>query len=89
MNITDESWLPSPDELDTLNVLCTLTIFAANIISVLYILWSVTPLIKSSLHSTVSQVEHSLSISTSPIGANISSSITTKTATRSNSDRSH
>lgn len=46
MSDPDEGLLPTSDELDTLNILCIVSIFVANAISVLYIFWSVIPVIK-------------------------------------------
>jgi len=42
-----ENWYPDSIDFDIFTVVCTLIIFFANTVSVLYILWSVTPLIKS------------------------------------------
>lgn len=38
-----EDWLLSSRELDSFSILCILGAFVANIISVLYLLWSVVP----------------------------------------------
>lgn len=44
----DESLLPESFELDTLNILCTISIFIIQILAILYILWSVVPLVEHS-----------------------------------------
>lgn len=45
-NETYENWLLNDEDLDTFNILCTLAIFVANTVAVLYVLWSVVPFLE-------------------------------------------
>ena len=67
----NEYFLPTGDELDTINVLCVLAIFLSNALSVLYILWTVLPWMKPIQlpQPTTSVLEDSISVSTSPTDA--------------------
>lgn len=46
MDDSGENWFLDSSDLDSFNILCTLSIFIVNLISVLYVLWSVVPLIE-------------------------------------------
>lgn len=63
-----EDFFLEAKELDTLNIICTLSIFIANILAVLYLLWCLSPLIKEYKADFRSQsvYENSLSASAAP-----------------------